>query len=396
MQFSFLGYSVKKIMEFNLDVKDVTILRYFDDFRNSGRMNYEVIDGVKYYWISYQSIENELPFLGLGKRTIMMRMLKLRDLGILSHYTKKEGGTFSFYALGERYKDLLYINGNSTDDINNGDERADNYDINEQDDNDDKITDGQADKPSINEGVSEENINIVEYYNGNEVIKNVQACCNNKIKISEQDNYNIINSEISLSKKRVTNNEEGVSKNIQLEDNLEDFYKINHKNEEGLSKNNYKGYAEKCRAKTNLLNNSSTIVTNIYNNIKDKISNIINYLNLKVGVTYKPSNTKTISLIKARLREGFTFDDFKTVIDKKVKAWKGTIFEQYLTPFTLFGDKFEVYLNQKIVKQEQSKNNNYYANKKSYGSNKNLKFHNFKGRDYDYDELEKKLLGWDK
>ncbi|MGG7214894.1 hypothetical protein ACQPUY_14985 [Clostridium nigeriense] len=86
MQFSFLGYSVKKIMELNLDVKDVTILRYFDDFRNSGKMNYEVIEGVKYYWISYQNIENELPFLGLGKRTIMMRMLKLRDLGILSPF----------------------------------------------------------------------------------------------------------------------------------------------------------------------------------------------------------------------------------------------------------------------------------------------------------------------
>lgn len=111
---------------------------------------------------------------------------------------------------------------------------------------------------------------------------------------------------------------------------------------------------------------------------------------------YKPSNTKTISLIKARLREGFTFDDFKKVIDKKVKAWKGTIFEQYLTPFTLFGDKFEIYLNQKIVEQAESKNNNPYENKKSYGYNKNLRFHNFKGRDYDYDELEKKLLGWDK
>ena len=111
---------------------------------------------------------------------------------------------------------------------------------------------------------------------------------------------------------------------------------------------------------------------------------------------YKSNNTKTINLIKARLKEGFTFDDFKTVIDKKVKAWKGSIFEQYLTPFTLFGDKFEVYLNQKIVNQEQSKNNNSYENKKSYGSNKNLRFYNFKGRDYDYDELEKKLLGWDK
>ena len=89
MQLSFLGYSVKKIMELDLDVKDVAILRFFDDFRKSGKMNYEIIDGVKYYWISYQSIENELPFLGLGKRSIMMRMLKLRDLGVLSHYTKK-------------------------------------------------------------------------------------------------------------------------------------------------------------------------------------------------------------------------------------------------------------------------------------------------------------------
>ena len=342
MQFSFLGYSVKKIMEFNLDVKDVTILRYFYNFRKSGRMNYEIIEGEKYYWISYQNIENELPFLGLGKRTIMMRMLKLRDLGILSHYTKKEGGTFSFYALGERYKDLLYVNESSND-----------YDNN----NDDNTIGGQFDTCDINEEVSEEKNNIDEYYN---------------------------------------QNGEGVHNNKEAIHYFEDLFINNHENEEGLSKNKYRGYAEKCRAKTNILNNSSTIVTNIYNNIKDHVIKIIEYLNSKVGVMYKYNNTKTINLIKARLKEGFTFDDFKTVIDKKVKAWKGSIFEQYLTPFTLFGDKFEVYLNQKIVNQEQSKNNNSYENKKSYGSNKNLRFYNFKGRDYDYDELEKKLLGWDK
>ena len=48
MQYSFLGFSVKKIIEFDLDVKDLTILRYFDDFRESGRMNYETIEGEKY------------------------------------------------------------------------------------------------------------------------------------------------------------------------------------------------------------------------------------------------------------------------------------------------------------------------------------------------------------
>lgn len=58
MKYSFLGYSVKKIMELNLDVKDLAILRYFDDFMERGKMNYEIIEGVKYYWISYKNIED--------------------------------------------------------------------------------------------------------------------------------------------------------------------------------------------------------------------------------------------------------------------------------------------------------------------------------------------------
>ena len=108
MQFSFLGFSSMKIMEFNLDVKDMIILKYFNDFKNSGKMNFEVVNGEKYYWLSYQNIENELPFLGLAKRAIMARMFKMKKLGILKHYTKKDGGTFSYYALGERFNELLY------------------------------------------------------------------------------------------------------------------------------------------------------------------------------------------------------------------------------------------------------------------------------------------------
>ena len=62
MQFSFLGFSVKKVMEFQLDVKDLAILRFFQDFMKSGKMNYEEVDGVKYYWISYKNISEEMPF----------------------------------------------------------------------------------------------------------------------------------------------------------------------------------------------------------------------------------------------------------------------------------------------------------------------------------------------
>ena len=50
--------------------------------------------------------------------------------------------------------------------------------------------------------------------------------------------------------------------------------------------------------------------------------------------------------IKARWNEGYTLDDFKTVIDKKAKEWLGTEQAKYLRPETLFGNKFDGYLNQ--------------------------------------------------
>ena len=79
---------------------------------------------------------------------------------------------------------------------------------------------------------------------------------------------------------------------------------------------------------------------------KDSIE-IVEYLNEKSGKNFRYSSRKTQDLIKARLNEGFTIDDFKTVIDKKVAEWKGDPkMDQYLRPETLFGTKFEAYLNQ--------------------------------------------------
>lgn len=79
---------------------------------------------------------------------------------------------------------------------------------------------------------------------------------------------------------------------------------------------------------------------------KDSIySSVIAYLNEKAGTKYRSSTPKTQTLIRARAKEGFTLDDFKTVIDKKCAEWLGTNMEQYLRPETLFGSKFESYLN---------------------------------------------------
>ena len=74
--------------------------------------------------------------------------------------------------------------------------------------------------------------------------------------------------------------------------------------------------------------------------------NIISFLNSTTGSKYKASTDKTRRLIAARLAEGFTIDDFKAVISKKAKEWQNTDMAQYLRPETLFGTKFEGYLNQ--------------------------------------------------
>jgi len=94
-------------------------------------------------------------------------------------------------------------------------------------------------------------------------------------------------------------------------------------------------------------------------------SKVIDYLNDKAGKNFKnvESNRK---LIRARFHDGFMLDDFKKVIDTKTAEWQGTDMEQYLRPITLFGTKFEGYLNQKPVKSKQrqnfTQNNDQYSN----------------------------------
>lgn len=87
-------------------------------------------------------------------------------------------------------------------------------------------------------------------------------------------------------------------------------------------------------------------------NFAAKAKEIIDYLNAKLNTKYKTDNKKTLELIKARIKEGFTIEDFKTVIDKKAFEWgNDENMCQYLRPVTLFSTKFESYLNQPFTKK---------------------------------------------
>lgn len=82
---------------------------------------------------------------------------------------------------------------------------------------------------------------------------------------------------------------------------------------------------------------------------------VISKLNNTCGTRYKATSNKTKDLVKARMNEGFTVEDFATVIEKKAAEWTGTEYEKYLRPETLFGTKFESYLNQKSTKKGSNK-----------------------------------------
>lgn len=124
-----------------------------------------------------------------------------------------------------------------------------------------------------------------------------------------------------------------------------------------------RAFKERQKQKLKEIKNNSNVTNNVENSVTNGencsyilnsnnnityIHEIIDYFNSKCGTKYTYKNKNYNSQINARLEEGFTVDDFKTVIDKKYDEWHNTESEKYLTPDTLFRpSKFEKYLNQK-------------------------------------------------
>lgn len=147
---------------------------------------------------------------------------------------------------------------------------------------------------------------------------------------SEADRKRAYRQRIEIDRTNVRQISDKTPPEIEIEIEIEKELEIDNKN---------------CR----LSDKSSTVV-----------SEIIDYLNQKTGKHFRKSIANTARNINARIKEGFTVDDFKAVIDKKVIEWgKDERMKQYLRPQTLFGTKFESYLNQDLVDIERSANGQY-------------------------------------
>ena len=105
------------------------------------------------------------------------------------------------------------------------------------------------------------------------------------------------------------------------------------------------------KSKTSTIANKATIKT---------AQQILDYLNSQAETTYSTKTGSNLDLVISRLNEGYTISDFKYVIDFKVKDWKGSDFQKYLRPITLFKkDKFENYLNSTINDTKSTTTNRF-------------------------------------
>ncbi|WP_404987889.1 conserved phage C-terminal domain-containing protein [Clostridium culturomicium] len=259
MKFTLMGFSQQGLINLGMDAIDAMLLRYFVDFKATNKMKFEMIEDKLFFWVNYDNVLKEFPILNMKKRTIQTRFLKLRDAGVLTHYLKKDGGTYSFFGIGDKYEELIAgENNKEEEEIEQGQDKGEGSSLSEH--------------PSSLEGQGSQS-------------------------------------------KLLTNNPS---------------------TKDSSTKNNITSSRKRgCETK------------------EKEISEIIDYLNKATGKKFKPDTKVTERYITVRLKEGFTLEDFKAVIDNMVYNWTGTRFQQYLAPSTLFGSKFETYLHGGKVHKEK-------------------------------------------
>ena len=108
MKFTICGYNQTVLIEHNLTLDDVFILKVISDiyFSQSEKINSIIFENCKYIWLSYKYIHKEIPIIGT-ERTLINRINSLVEKGFLKKIVKntKDGktGKFLYFAMGENY-----------------------------------------------------------------------------------------------------------------------------------------------------------------------------------------------------------------------------------------------------------------------------------------------------
>lgn len=141
-------------------------------------------------------------------------------------------------------------------------------------------------------------------------------------------------------------NAENVKKRWSKEDTTEYERIQSHENDTG-EYDRIRPHTKDTKAKEKAKANAKAKEKKIDNALlAQAASQIIGHLNEQTGANYRSESKATRTKIHARMAEGYTVEDFVAVIDKKCAEWlHDPKMQAYLRPETLFGTKFESYLN---------------------------------------------------
>ena len=134
MRYNIHGYMQQKAIEFGLSNDELLILRHFEDFATSGKMDSFYEDGYMYYWINYDTFLKHLPILGINKvrlgeiithnlsvepfdlelkkqsysQNMLNKVKKRKYIGVLKSQLVKnsEVGTRTYFAFTKKFYDL--------------------------------------------------------------------------------------------------------------------------------------------------------------------------------------------------------------------------------------------------------------------------------------------------
>lgn len=159
--------------------------------------------------------------------------------------------------------------------------------------------------------------------------------------------------DLNLIERRVTTEKDGLKgkfsyiNTTKLLDELSD-YVVDEFGSQGYAQNSQGLRTNDVRVTHDIRIKDSSIKDSSIKDI-DIYSRVIDHLNKKANTAFRATTKKTQQTIRARINEGFKEEDFYTVIDKKVSEWlNDEKMCKFLRPETLFGTKFESYLNQKV------------------------------------------------
>lgn len=108
MKYTIHGFSQKRALELKLDNDHLLLLRWIIDFRDTNQMKTKVVKDNIYYWISYETLCEELPIIASKKDTMYRKLKHLVSIDVLKHITEKnKKGTFSYYGIGLEYQGLI-------------------------------------------------------------------------------------------------------------------------------------------------------------------------------------------------------------------------------------------------------------------------------------------------